>query len=270
MWSGASVFRWDNCVCSCSLCSPSPGCTASVSLLDFQPELDRVIVALASALSHACGQSAGASRKVKTPQGDRVYLYMRTASLSPQRGGDSFDVCACTHACTNTFMHVHTTYNHTRAHSHTQNTTLMHTHTCTYTTHIHTWVSHSWVCILFRNPGCTACTHRLTPIFSSLSSLSCVSEIISPVPLMIWPLTQSSEGKHNSWILPWEQHVKGKKDSEGLCSGVITWYIPSAIGQNPLQLSLFPKCLWGHRKGRPWHISGLICYWASTWGPQEH
>ncbi|XP_008690491.2 uncharacterized protein LOC103664388 [Ursus maritimus] len=47
------------------------GCTASVSLLDFQPELDRVIVALASALSHACGQSAGASRKVSGQVGEQ-------------------------------------------------------------------------------------------------------------------------------------------------------------------------------------------------------
>nr|XP_035953023.1 uncharacterized protein LOC118538874 [Halichoerus grypus] len=47
------------------------GCTASVSPLGFQPELDRVIVALASALSHACAQPAGASRKASGLVGEQ-------------------------------------------------------------------------------------------------------------------------------------------------------------------------------------------------------
>ncbi|XP_044928344.1 SCO-spondin isoform X2 [Mustela putorius furo] len=48
------------------------GCTTSVSPLGLQPELDRVIVALASALSHACGQPTGASRKASRQVGEQT------------------------------------------------------------------------------------------------------------------------------------------------------------------------------------------------------
>ncbi|XP_039112867.1 uncharacterized protein LOC120248569 [Hyaena hyaena] len=46
------------------------GCTPSVTPLGFQPELDRAIVALASALSHAHAQPSGASRKVSVQVGE--------------------------------------------------------------------------------------------------------------------------------------------------------------------------------------------------------
>ncbi|XP_069351840.1 uncharacterized protein [Eulemur rufifrons] len=49
---------------------PPLGCTPSISALGFQPELDRVIVALASALSHACGPPARASREASSQPGD--------------------------------------------------------------------------------------------------------------------------------------------------------------------------------------------------------
>ncbi|XP_053757201.1 zonadhesin-like isoform X9 [Panthera pardus] len=57
------------------------GRTPSVTPLGFQLELDRVIVALASALSHAHGQPAGANRKASVQVGEQP---LRTYQQNPQ------------------------------------------------------------------------------------------------------------------------------------------------------------------------------------------
>lgn len=100
----------------------SPGCAPSVSPLSFLLELDRVIMALASALSHACEPPAGTNRKVKGPQ-----------ATEPMCGEQ---LCLTHGDSLGTHMHTHT-HMYTHAHVHVHTTTQMHTHSHAYTHYTH-------------------------------------------------------------------------------------------------------------------------------------
>lgn len=100
-----------------------PGCTPSVSPLSFQLELDRVIMALASALFHAREPPAGTSRKVKSPQATEPTCVEQLCLTH----GDSLG--APTHMYSNTLTHMHT-YTHVHVHTTTHKCTTL---TCIYT-----------------------------------------------------------------------------------------------------------------------------------------
>jgi hypothetical protein len=99
----ATVIRLDLCVLSLS----SPGCTPSISPLGFQPELNKAITALASALSQVCEPLARASREVRGHQGQgSTPVY----GEQPARYPGPMGLHGCPqehHTCMHTLSHTH-------------------------------------------------------------------------------------------------------------------------------------------------------------------
>lgn len=135
-----------------------PGCTTSIFPLGFRLELDGVILALASALSHACEPPARAGSKVKGPQATEPTCVYKAAIFEPwgflgihwaHRHVCMYlqpHICTRSHICTccTHILHTQATYthsymlvctyrysqvlNHARTHLHS------HTYICTYIT----------------------------------------------------------------------------------------------------------------------------------------
>ena len=120
--SQASVVKGHECIGG-HLVFSSPGYSSSVSPLGFQLELDGVILALASALSHACEPPAGASRKVKGPQATEPTCVYRAAPPEPWGFIRHADTCAYT------YSHIHV---HADTHVRTHTCNILHTR-ATYT-----------------------------------------------------------------------------------------------------------------------------------------
>ncbi|XP_070437001.1 uncharacterized protein [Equus przewalskii] len=159
------------------------GGTPSMSPLGFQSKLDRMIAALASALSHARGQPARAQQKGdRFPKGLCVQNNY-PVSLTPWRFSRHTQACtrshshACAHytqphTCTITFTHamhhtlrpyIHTPHMQTHALTHRYMTTHMHTFPLLQTTHIHmcTYITHSHMTYTYTHY--TTHSHSLRP-----------------------------------------------------------------------------------------------------------
>lgn len=233
----------------------SPGCTSSVSPLGFQ--LDGVIAALASALSHAQRPPAGTGRKVKA------------CHFPHQRGSPP--------VCTEQLHHqpdpwrlvrrtqTHT-IQHTHRHRHTDSHSYAHTHTTRYTTHIHTRTHILQVTVLWSQAQVHCHAQRLTPSFSSCSPPKAYLRQPPQGTYDLAPHTKLRGTRHGSSP---ESSMSGVRQTQRTSVQQPCLAYPSTIGQNAWPWHMSPRGLEA-LKGRSQPTSGLNCCWAGARGPQGH